>query len=240
MSLCPTVICCQPTDCRRGCCNLRSPPSAPLPCRLLVAVADSIAELAPEASHMLSSPSSGPPPPALLRQLEAGCCAILGCSLLAGALHDLSATAASKIGEACSLVFGPCAALLEQLLRGAQAGAFEASSVALFPICARHLQAVAPAVEGTLLSRRPKAAGAFAKSTGKPSTLLPWLRTVSQALTFAGAGAYAQSGKQGLGSRLCLHVWHSHARLETDCCALCCVLCRRGANTLQHVPLAAR
>ena len=151
-----------------------------------MAVAEAIADLAPAASRMLSSTGGGSPPPALVLQLHAGCHVVACCSVLAGALQELSPTAAFKISAACSLVFGPCTAWLDGVLSGAQAGAGP-DMTGLLGVCKDYLQAVGPALGGELLSKQPKAAAAFANSTGKPAALLPWLRAVSQVLTFANA-----------------------------------------------------
>lgn len=143
---------------------------------------------------MLSSTSSISTPPALLWQLQAGCFTIAGCSLLGDTLQDLSATAAFKIAAACSLVFGTGAAWFDRVLEHAQAGA-EVSLEPLVSASTDQLRAVAAAVAGKLLARQPKAAAAFANSTGKPAMLLPWLRAVSRAAMFATAGTGARSSK---------------------------------------------
>lgn len=122
------ALVCQPSVC---------PPAASLPRRPLVAVAESIVDVVPAASRFLSSGSAISP---LLLQLKAVCDAIAGCSLLGGALQEVPATVAFKIGAACSLVFGPGTALLERLLASLQAGAAAASlSATLLSICGAQL-----------------------------------------------------------------------------------------------------
>ena len=142
-------------------------------------MAESIADFAPAAARVISC---GAVPPDLQIQFRAACEALTGCLLLGGALEDISATAAFKIGAACSLVLGPGAAMLELALTRTRSEASADMSTVLLGICLAHLQAVGPAVGGALPCNQTKAAAAFANSTGKPATLLPWLRAVSQTL----------------------------------------------------------
>lgn len=118
-------------------------------------------------------------------QLVAGCYVLLGVQLLASRLGQLSSQAAVKISSACSLAFGPGAALAEVLPSMQQpAGSLAGLNVAEFYGC--QLAAVAGTLESVLSpSRQPRAAATFASSTGKPAVLMPWLQGLCRALAAA-------------------------------------------------------
>ena len=160
-------------------------------CRLLVAAAQSLSDLAQAAARAFSS---GTAPPWLAPHVVAGCGAVMGCSRLADAA-ELSAAAAFKVAAACSLVFGPGEALLDMHLQPGMSSATAAAAAAqLSSRCRIQLEAVASVFHMLHALHRRKAAAAFAGSTGKPATLLPWLFKVSQALPAAGIAA-ADTGK---------------------------------------------
>lgn len=150
-----------------------------------------VAEMAPAVFHKFCS---GRPPAALVLQLMAGCHSITGCMFLAGALEEPSATAAFKIGAACSLVFAPGEALVDGLLTCAKHGDVAASSEAGLALCEEQLQAVNTVV-AKLLSLQPTAAAAAANATGTPAALLPWLQALSQAFLHGGAATGARTCK---------------------------------------------
>lgn len=174
---CGGASCVLPVLQSEGCCTPR--------CRLLVAVAQSLADLAQPALDALSS---GTVSPWQGSHLAAGIGAISGCSLLAADAVELSAAATFKVAAACSMVFGPGTALLDMQLQQALADASTAiEAVRLRNKCRIQLEAVASVFNMLTHSHHQKAAAAFASSTGKPTALLPWLLTVSRALLVAGA-----------------------------------------------------
>lgn len=143
-------------------------------------MAKSLSDLAQAASRAVSS---GTAPPWLRIHIAAGCDAVLGSSVLAARAPELPATSAFKIAAACTLVFGPGAAQLEAELQKTQHSAdSEGAFFRLWDGCRAQLAAVAHVLTTLLPSDQPKAAAAFAGSTGKPAALLPWLQTASQGL----------------------------------------------------------
>lgn len=85
--------------------------------------------------------------------------------------------------------------LLSQLHEAAS-GTGTATAAQLLTGCCAQLTAVDWMLRQLHPSRQPKAAAAFAGSTGKPAVLLPWLQTVSLALVAAGS-AMDPAGNQG-------------------------------------------
>lgn len=93
-------------------------PCHAVPCRQLVAVAQSVCSLATAASCALNSDTIPDWVPAYM---EAGCAVLSNCASLAGAEEQLPAASAFKLATASTLVFGPGTVLLQQLMQnGAQ------------------------------------------------------------------------------------------------------------------------
>lgn len=160
-----------------------------LPCRQLLAVADSLSSLAVAASRALSS---GAPPPWLGAQFQAGCRTLAACSNIANKLEHLTAASAFKIAAVCGLVFGPGTVLLQQMQRETAAAATPTAREVLSAMCNAQLAAVSFCMDDTLQTPiQPAAVAAFAGSTGKPTALLPWLLAVARVLTTIGASVAA-------------------------------------------------
>lgn len=155
----------------------------PFPCRLLAAAAQSLSALAPAAARAMAQPLTAPP--WLPGQVEAGCLALDGLSQLAvGTPHRLSAPTAFKLGAACSLVFGPGRTVMAGYLLTCAAGQMPPRQSFLLPDCFDAELAAVLAIAAEVLepSRQRQAAAAFASSTARPSVLLPWLSTLTEAL----------------------------------------------------------
>lgn len=97
----------------RGCHEQALKPLCPLACRRLIALAQSTTDLAPTLSHAIRSGSGTGV--WLAQQALAGCLALEAVQLLAEWLPQLSSQAAFKLGAACSMAFGPGAAVAERL-----------------------------------------------------------------------------------------------------------------------------
>lgn len=119
---------------------------------------------------------------------------------------QLPGEAAFKIGAACSLVFGPGAALLEALVASRPLAAVGGAETSHFKaeLCTFQLTAVAGAVVNTLHPQhQPRAAAAFARSTGAPDAMLPWLLAVCRVLTAAPAVPLGEPPLHGPGRAWC-------------------------------------
>lgn len=154
-------------------------------CRQLGAAAQGLAELATAVACALAQ--SGSQHSWTLTQVMSGCSALNSCVELACRLAHLPSQTAFKLGAACSLVFGPGRAALDVCFAAA-AGSHsnpEAAGV-LAGFAATQLASVMSLVSHVLEpGRQPQAAAAFASSTARPSTLLPWLSALTQAVSAA-------------------------------------------------------
>lgn len=125
----------------------------------------------------------------LLVQALAGCAALASCVRLACRARQLSDETAFQLGDACSLVFGPGTGLLNARVWAAQLLPALAPRPILADICHAQLCALVLLWTDVLLpERKPHAATHFASIIAKPSTLLPWLAALSQAVPFVPAG----------------------------------------------------
>lgn len=144
-------------------------------------MAQGLCGLAAAGARALQQPATAPL--WLLTQFMAGCTVLACCLTLGDSMTQLSGTAAFKLGAACSLVLGPGRVLLQMSMAAATADPAPAKLETLAHATAAQVSAVAGAL--ALLgrpSRQPQALAAFAASTAKPSALLPWLSTVTQAV----------------------------------------------------------
>lgn len=155
----------------------------PLPadstCRKLLALAQSLSDLAPALTEAIQN---GRRLSGLSLQFMAACLAITGMERLARGMTQLPSQAAFAISAACSLIFGPGAALLGALSASQQPDG-SASADHGDELYASQL-AAALSITTVLLhhDEQPQAAVAFAASTGKPSALMPWLVLLCHAL----------------------------------------------------------
>lgn len=156
---------------------------APCPnCRQLAAAAHSLSGLAVAAARALEQP--GAPRPWIPGQVEAGCLVLEALAMLARGMPHISPQTAFKLGAACSLVLGPGRTVINICLETRAAGQLLPAARILLPgCCSAELAAVLSiAAEVLLPERQPQAAAAFASSTAKPSALLSWLATLTEAL----------------------------------------------------------
>lgn len=138
-------------------------------------------------------------------QATAGCRALLGLQLLSLGLPQVPARLALQLSGACSLAFGPGAALFEALppRRRPAAPSPSASSIEV-QLCGAQVAAVAQILTLMMSNAwQPRGAAAFARTTGKPEVMLPWLLGMCCALQ-----AVTPPGKSGL----CC--WPAHCRPE--------------------------
>ena len=156
----------------------------PLPCRQLVALAQSLADVAPALQLAVRSGGS----PWLGLQVMAGCKALTGAHMLINDLLALrlSSQTAFKMAAACGLVFGPGAALVEAPSAPGQLAASSSNVGHATELLYSQLAAVAGTVTTVLgPEQQRRAAAAFAASTGKPAALVPWLVGLCRALLAA-------------------------------------------------------
>lgn len=157
-----------------------------------MAVADSVSGLAAAAQRFLSS---GMAPSWVVIQFEAGCYALAACGLLARLAEQLQAASMFKIAAACGLVFGPGTLQLGMLLRTVGPATDPAVTEDLRAACKAQLTAADQCINLTRQATAPPTlAAAFARSTGKPAALLPWLLAAARAL--AAVDCYSP-GEQG-------------------------------------------
>lgn len=154
-------------------------------CRLVVAAAEGLCKLAAAVeSGMAQRP--GLPGGWHLPQVDAGCTALAACCRLAQGLKQLPAGAAFKLGAACSLVFGPGRTFLDKALSAAVADPSTEAITNLEVTVSTQLAAIEYVVVELLQSsRQPQAAAAFAGSTAKPASILPWLTSLINAVPLA-------------------------------------------------------
>lgn len=150
-------------------------------CRPVVAAAHSLALLAAAAAAALAQP--GNVPLWLPGQVGAGCAVLASCAVLSRYAPQLSAQAAYRLGAACSLVLGPGCTVLEGCAAATQLLP-EGAAFSFAGICRAQVAALAATLDSLLLpEHQPQAAAAFASSTANPAALLPWLASLSQAMS---------------------------------------------------------
>ena len=109
----------------------------------------------------------------LVRQIIAGNGAAAACGMLACTLKQLEPQAALAISTACSLAFKTGSMMLAPAVQS------QSAEVTL-QLCASQLEAAGVALDMLRPSQQPRAAAAFASSTGKPAVLMRWLRSCAR------------------------------------------------------------
>lgn len=192
MGLCPEGVSAIPDMFLVASCTGNRQSSHPLPpfCRSLAAAARSLSQLA-------ALPQPGSAAPWWGEQVDAACHALESLARLGHKGPPLSGHAASEMGAACSLLFGPGKARLHSLSAAILSGEEGDAAGILHEACRVQILTGMGLLAGLLHNGRPpQAVVAFAASTAAPSALLPWLATVSQALPLTLASN--ESGEKGL------------------------------------------
>ena len=153
-------------------------------CRPVAAAAHSLSLLAAAATPALAQPYGAP---AWLQcQIDTGFSALESLALIASRAAQPTAHLTKQMEAACSLVVGPGRARVQTLLAAVQAGSEDAGN--LLKACYSKLNYMLCMARGlTDPEHQQQAAAEFASSTAQPAVLLPWLASLSQAITVAGA-----------------------------------------------------